>query len=462
MTTWLRSVSTRARLTLGFAAVMTLLLTGIAASIYSAMSTALLDEIDSGLRFRAAATASSSPGAAVETVNPALEERGEAFDQLLTSDGRVLRSSPGLPTTSLLSSAELHGVRGPTFLERRVPGVVGPARLLALALPGSPRGEVLVVGTTLADRTDALRHLRLILFIAQPIAVVVASLAGWLVAGLALRPVERMRRQADAITASGLDRRLDLPLARDGIRSLATTLNDLLGRLDTATRRDRLFLERASHELRTPLTALKAELEVASSGPRTVAAMSQALDGAREETDRLVRLANDLLVLARTRGGRLPLRREHVDLRQLLVTAAAGHQARAANHGIEIAVSCASETSVHLDPMRARQSIDNLLDNSLRHASAGQTISLTGSLVDDTCTVSVVDNGAGFADVPALEEQLSATAADELGPGGLGLRIARAVAVSHGGDLLLRNRPEGGAMVSLTFERAGSEARGAD
>jgi two-component system OmpR family sensor kinase len=452
MTTWLARASLRARLTLAFTAVMALLLTGIGVSIYSSMSNALLDEIDSGLRFRAAATASSSPSAAVETVNPDLQERGEAFDQLLAADGRVLRSSPGLPTTSLLSATELRAVHGPTFLQRRVSGVVGQARMLAIALPGPPRGDVLVVGTTLTDRADALRHLRITLLIAQPIALVVAAFAGWLVAGLALRPVERMRRQAAAITASGLDRRLDLPVARDGIRRLASTLNDLLGRLDDSARRDREFIERASHELRTPLTSLKAELEVAATGERTVAAMSRALDSAREEADRLVLLANDLLVLARTSDGRLPIRREDLQLRAFLDNAAAAHHARAASHGIRITSVCLSDAAVRIDPMRARQAIDNLLDNALRHASAGEGVRLTGVLDGDRLTLSVEDSGPGFAD----------SASHDVTTDGLGLRTARAIAISHGGDLEFANRASGGAVVTLTFGQARSEARPAD
>jgi signal transduction histidine kinase len=261
-----------------------------------------------------------------------------------------------------------------------------------------------------------------------------------------------MRRQAAAITASGLDRRLDLPLPRDGIRRLASTLNDLLGRLDDAASRDREFLERASHELRTPLTSLKAELEVAATGERTVEAMSLALDSAREEADRLVRLANDLLVLARTVDGQLPIRREDLLLPMFLDTATAAHHARAASHGIRITALCSSREAVRIDPMRARQAIDNLLDNALRHASAGDTVLLAGALDGDTLTLSVEDSGPGFADGPS----------HDVTSDGLGLRTARAIAISHGGDLAVANRAEGGAVVTLTFGQARSKARPAD
>ena len=105
----------RVRITAAFAVVMATLLAGFSLVIYWSISTALLDELDSGLRFRAAAIATPSAGGAMEIPAPALEEQGEAFDQLVRADGSVLRSSPGIPTTTLLTPAELSRVTGPTF-----------------------------------------------------------------------------------------------------------------------------------------------------------------------------------------------------------------------------------------------------------------------------------------------------------------------------------------------------------
>ena len=126
-----------------------------------------------------------------------------------------------------------------------------------------------------------------------PLALVVASVVGWLVAGAALRPVERMRQQASAISASGPDERLTLPDADDEIRRLAQTLNDDVGAARRRVRAERRFLDNASHELRTPLTALKAELDLARARPRDATELRAALDSASEEADRLARLAED-------------------------------------------------------------------------------------------------------------------------------------------------------------------------
>jgi signal transduction histidine kinase len=317
-------------------------------------------------------------------------------------------------------------------------------------LTGSGRVEYLVVGSTMSDRTDALRHLTIVLLTAEPIAILLASGAGWFVAGLGLRPVERMRRQASAITASGLSRRLDVPPTHDELQRLAVTLNDMLARLDTAAADDRQFLERASHELRTPLTALKAELEVAAAGPRTAEALSAALDSASEETDRMARLANDLLVLARTRDGRLPVRREPCAIRPLVDATAAAHQSRAAQHGV--ALDCDSDVAtVKLDAMRIRQALDNLLDNSVRHCQPGGSVRLAARAHASGVTFRVDDDGAGFADVEAERARLASADSSNLGSGGLGLRIAQTVAASHDGELTLANAAGGGASVVLTI-----------
>src|SRR5690348_109900 len=175
----LRRLPIRTRITAAFTAAMTLLLLGIGLSVYWSMSGALLDELDSGLRFRAAAIASPSPQAAVETPHPRLAERAEAFDQLLTRGGRILRSSAGLPRGPLLSPRELAAVRGPTFLVRHVAGVQDSARLLAVPISSGPRREVLIVGTSMADRADELARLVLVFAAGGPVAVMLASLAGW-------------------------------------------------------------------------------------------------------------------------------------------------------------------------------------------------------------------------------------------------------------------------------------------
>jgi signal transduction histidine kinase len=296
----------------------------------------------------------------------------------------------------------------------------------------------------MSDRTDALHELALVLLAGGAVAVLVACLAGWVVAGWALRPVERIRAQASAITISGMDRRLPVPRTRDELHSLAGTLNDMLDRLDRSLRSEREFLERAGHELRTPLTALRAEVDLALHRQRTPDELTAALRSVGQETDRLARLADDLLVLARADDGRLPLHREPVRLRELLASTAALFAARAGELGIVLEVD-APDTEHRLDPMRIRQALVNLVDNALRHTPRGGTITLRGRDEPPGCRIEVCDTGPGFdgSDVRAGH--------------GLGLRIVDAIARGHGGRMEVGRADSGGARVALVLGRSGEQ-----
>ena len=156
-----------------------------------------------------------------------------------------------------------------------------------------------------------------------PAVLLLAILAGYAVAVAALRPVEAMRRRAAAIGASTPEKRLPVPAGRDELSRLAETLNDMLGRLQSALEHERRFVDDASHELRTPLALLKTELEIALRQPRSRDELEAALRSAADETDRLTRLAEDLLLVARADEGRLPIRLERVSARGLLGDVAA-------------------------------------------------------------------------------------------------------------------------------------------
>jgi signal transduction histidine kinase len=430
--------------------VLAVLLAGVGTVVYLAMGAALLDEIDTGLRFRAAA-ALSEPVVGTGT-GPARrldEEPGESVEQLVAVDGRVLRGSAGWPRP-LLPPEALSALTGPRFFVRHLAGTPGETRLLATPTRSSGTPSVLLVGATMTDRSDALGALVDVLGAGGAIALVVSAAAGWVVGGWALRPVERMRRQAAAITASGLDRRLTPPPARDELSRLAGTLNDMLARLERAAGAERDFLARASHELRTPLAALRAELELALARPREPAELAAALDSAAEETERLVRLSDDLLVLARAGRG-VPVRRERVALRDVVEPATALFRATAATADVELVGDAAQET-VRVDPARMRQALVNLLANALRATPRGGRVTVTASTSGGALRVEVSDTGPGFPP--------GALARDD--GAGLGLRIVRAIVAAHGGELRLGNRPVeegGGASVVLTIPRAaGPEA----
>jgi two-component system, OmpR family, sensor kinase len=336
----------------------------------------------------------------------------------------------------------------------RVPGVEDHVRVLAASVD-TPRGRrTVVVGTSLADRDDALRGLLAQLLVVGPIALLLSSLLGYWLARAALRPVEAMRAEAAAISGSEPGRRLPAGEARDEIGRLAETLNAMLERLERAIERERSFVADASHELRTPLALLKAELELALRKPRTAPELEQALKSAAAETDRLVRLAEDLLVLAQADDGRLPLRRDTVRAGALLGSVQEAFRRRAETAGRTIEGETSDSIALEADRIRLEQALGNLVDNALRHGSGSVLVSAVER--NGRVEFHVLDEGQGFppAFLPhAFERFGRADEARTSGGAGLGLALAAAIAEAHGGSAHAVNREGGGADVWLSIPK---------
>ena len=339
--------------------------------------------------------------------------------------------------------------------QRSRPGIDNVARILAVPVR-VPGGRVVVIaGASLQDRQDALTGLAATLAVAGAGALVLISLAAWLVLARALRPVERMRQQAAGITAvtgAGPGPRLTQPAGRDEIALLGRTLNEMLGRIEESVDRERRLIERASHELRTPLAIQRIDLDLALSGPATAAGLTAALRSVSEENEHLTRLTEDLLVLSRSRDGTLPLRRARTSLADLADDARLRASATAPP-GIRLAVT-AEDTVVLVDPAWFRQAIGNLVDNALRHTPPGGEVGVRLSADDGTVLLTVEDTGPGFGAGLATRafEPFAPPGAPGSRPGraGLGLAVVQAIAAAHGGRAWAENRPEGGARVSMT------------
>jgi two-component system OmpR family sensor kinase len=288
-------------------------------------------------------------------------------------------------------------------------------------------GYTLVVGQATDDNEESLTTLRLLLGIGLPIALILASLAGYAVAAAALRPVEAMRRKAADVSDERPGERLPIPPADDEIRRLGETLNAMLARLEAALERERGFVADASHELRTPLASLKTELELALRHDRTPDELRQALRSASEETDRLSRLADDLLVLARSDRGTLPLRQEKIAARELLDRVAAQFQPN-------VDVDVPDGLQLTGDRLRLEQALGNLVANAITHGAGAVKMSARGE--DGTVELHVEDDGPGIPPDFAERAFERFTRADEARGGanaGLGLAIVAAIARAHGG-----------------------------
>jgi len=447
----------RWRLTAAFAAAMALLISGLSGFVYVRTGADLLAAVDAGVSSRAELLAADvqKQGPGLTGVRPTLIESDEVFAQIATAAGRITQSSPIIAGQRLLPPGQVRQVRRPLWTERRIPGIDDVARILAVPVR-VPGGRVVVIaGASLQDRRDALTGLAATLAAAGAGALVLVSLAAWLVLARALRPVERMRQQAAGITAvtgAGPGPRLTQPAGRDEIALLGRTLNEMLGRIEDSVDRERRLIDRASHELRTPLAIQRIDLDLALSGPATADELTAALRSVSEENEHLTRLTEDLLVLSRSRDGTLPVRRARTSLADLADDARLRASATAPP-GTRLAVT-AEDAVVLVDPAWFRQAIGNLVDNALRHTPPGGEVGVRLSADDGTVLLTVEDTGPGFgADLAGRAfEPFAPPGAPGSRPGlaGLGLAVVQAIAAAHGGRAWAENRPEGGARVSMT------------
>ena len=465
----------RVRLALGFALGTAVLIAVVGLGFVLQLRTSLYATLDVGLASRAATLTEqfNAEGPAALRTN-----RDEEPVQVVTADGRVLMSSTDLAGTPVLDPHTLSAV-----LARRVDGA-GPlgfttgeehdrTRFLATVLSDRD-GLVLVVGTgtDIADAAD--EHVEVGLLVLGPIAVLAAGLGAWWLSGAALRPVERMRRQSADLARHDDGTHLAVPNTRDEIASLASTLNELLDRQRHALAHERQALERergfvadAGHELRTPLATLRAELELAGRPGRDRAELVDAVTSAAGETDRLIRLAEDLLTLARADGTDGFLRVRPVDLAEVTASAARAASAVGNRRDVDVLVDAPPHLEAHVDPDRLRQALDNLLANAVRHSPEHAVVTLTAIRHEGRVVLSVADDGPGFPEdfLPHAFERFrradTARARSE-GGSGLGLAIVETIARAHDGAARAANRPEGGAIVEIDVPVSSASTAGED
>ncbi|HEV2536630.1 MAG TPA: HAMP domain-containing protein, partial [Streptosporangiaceae bacterium] len=303
------SLPIRRRLTITFAAGLAMVVVGLSVFVYISAGVDLRDTVDAGLKSRAELLAGDLQRhePALVNIGSSLIESDEVFAQIADSSGRIWQSTSSISRWPLLPPATIRSLRKTAYYDRRIPAVDNVTRILAVPVMTSQGRFVVMVGASLGDRQDELDQLRTSLAVGGCIAVVVISVGAWLVLAGALGPVERMRREAAAISASDPGRRLSPPAGKDEISSLGATLNQMLDRIEES-------VDRASHELRTPLAIQRMDVDLALSGPQTVVELAAALRSVSAENAHLTRLTADLLVVARARGGMLPIRRVEISL----------------------------------------------------------------------------------------------------------------------------------------------------
>ena len=456
----------RLRVAAAFAVAMALVLVLAGSLVYIRLGSHLARVLDVQLQVRAqdlAVVVREADANFGQARDVAFFEQGENYAQLLDESGNILEATPPLKSAPLLSSKELQAaLEGAVFLNREsVPDLDEPSRMLVTPLIHNGERLVLLVGATLEERAETLRSLRNELLIAGPLALILASLTGYLLAGLALRPVDSMRRRAAAISAETPGGRLPVPRTRDEIQRLGETLNEMLGRLELALQRERDFVADAGHELRTPLALLRTELELALRYGRSAGDLRAAIRTSSEEVDRLAQLAEDLLLIARSDRGRLALRTETLEASALLSSVARRFEWRAHEAGRLLSAADAPGLQLPGDRIRLEQALGNLVENALRYG-AGE-VRLSASAADGIVELHVTDDGAGFPPEfleRAFERFTRPDVARARGGAGLGLSIVRVIAEAHGGTAHAANEENGGSDVWIALPRAGQPLGG--
>ena len=449
----LRPRTLRGRLTLVFALVTAVLCLLVGVLVDFQYRNALRQALDDGLTTRFSNLERDLATSGDQSVEPTLPDE-EAFAQIVDADGVVVNAAPrALLTRRVLTKSELVDARTHRItIERASAPGDQQSRLLAGPVGQPGLGLVVVVGTSLEEVTKAQHRLELALVIGLPLLAAIVSVAGWFLAGAALKPVRNLVEEADeisAVAARGQRRRLSVPESGEELADLARHLNELLARIEGALEHERAFLDDASHDLRTPISIVRSELELARMQTEEGSELARALDSSLEEVGRLDRLAVNLLVLARFRSAGPPPP-ELVDLGALSRRAAETVARSRDGDAVPVRVNGSAEVSG--DEEAIARAVLNLVDNAARHAD--ERVDVEVSSDGDRAVVAVRDDGPGFP--PELLGQAVGRFVRGTNSGrgtengaGLGLAIVDAIATAHGGALEIENRAEGGAKVQL-------------
>ena len=370
------------------------------------------------------------------------DEPDELVWQVSDAAGTVVRSSQ--PLSEPLPTDDADGVR----------------------LPGAEHGYVVVaedageyvvsVAASLEDVDDSTSALVPPLLVGLPLLMLLVGGTTWVVATRALAPVERIRREVEQITGDRLDRRVPEPRSRDEIHRLAQTMNQMLGRLEDSRDRQQQFVADASHELRSPLASIRQTAEVARAHPGALPE-GELADAVLEESVRMQRLVEQLLLLTRADEGAVGRTPRDVDLDDL----ALAEVRRVTRSGLQVDSSGVTAGRVRGDQTALAQVVRNLVDNAARHADHAMAITVREA--EGTVELALEDDGPGIPDdqrrrVFERFVRLDEARARDAGGSGLGLAIVKEIVAAHGGTVEVSAAGLGGARFVLRLPAATDDA----
>ena len=460
----------RTRLTIWYVALLAVILAALSAFLLLRLRADLVSGVDRSLDARAAqislAYTGEGGGEFQDVTDATLGKlpQGEHGAQIVSAQGEVLQTSgDGAAEAPMVDRGILARVLSGQHVRTvaRLGPDREPFRLLAVSLPSGATQQVLVVATSLDDVSASIRRLLVLILAAGPAVLIAAGLVGWWLARKALLPVARMTKQASGIGIDQLDERIAVPAVDDEVAGLARTLNGMLDRLERGVEEKRRFVADASHELRTPIAVMRSELEVSLRSRQIPPEARSVLESTVEEVERMGRMVENLLTLARLDEGKLQLVRAPLDLRDMAERVAGELQPLAATNGISLTVEGDSATTVG-DRDRLSQVVTNLVDNAIKYSGRGGEVRVSVWNAGSDVGITVSDSGPGIPSeaLPRVFDRFfrqdSARTRRSSGAG-LGLAICRQIVEAHRGRIWVQSEVGMGSAFSLALPRSTSK-----
>jgi heavy metal sensor kinase len=462
--------SIRVRLTLWYAAALILGLGLFSSLVWLSLRQRLLSELDQDLAGRAARFEQYFRGESAEVGDNAqlrdeaqLKDELDEFCQALPPSSYVdLRGSSGFQfhypesTSPRPESAAPRPESGSPRPESTAPRAAN-LRMSQRSFSSGGQNFDLEVGAPMADLTHTLQLLRLLLLSLLPVVIAIACLGGAWLSARALKPIHDITAAANAISIENLSERLPVPSTGDELARLTEVLNSMLARLESAVKRLSQFAADASHELRTPLAVIRTTAELALRRSRPPESYRESLSEIAAETERMTKLVEDLLTLARggTEASQMP--RSPLDLPALLREVCAELQSLAETRQIrihpELPAAQPGDRAVTVSGNRPalRRLFVILLDNAIKYSPAGSGVRVTLTQEHDRASVTIEDSGAGIsqADLPHIFERFYRAGEGE--GHGIGLALADHIARAHGTTIEVRSFPGAFSVFRVSF-----------
>ncbi|KJF18311.1 MULTISPECIES: HAMP domain-containing sensor histidine kinase [Acidithrix] len=378
----------------------------------------------------------------------------QSVSQVLSKNLRILYTTKVAGAKALLTWSQMNGHLGkPYYITLPHQGSSSPYILLIEKIP-STHGELAIVGSSTDKVDDSLNIAEELLAIGGISAIIFASLGAGLLASIVLKPVERMRKQAQDLSKGHSMDRLSNPGTGDELAALADTLNEFLTKIHDSTQLQRRFIASASHELRTPLAGMKAELDSrwSSSFGSDPAIL---MDRIEKRVDNLIYLTDGLLKVAQGQSKTIPLKLTDSDLESVISATLTNLSPQASAAQVRLVLDVTQDVHAYVDPVRICEIWENLTLNAIRHSRPGGIVEITIDQSSTQAIIAIRDHGDGF-DREILDHVFEPFVSTSPGSNnfGLGLSLVKHLVVAHGGEVEARNHDQGGAVVTVRLPKA--------